>query len=255
MGRYNFRPQRVYQAATQLLSTGRLTTQPSWYNVVGNVPPPQILVRTQPVEHHRRSKTKKRSKLFQPQNITYPEDKLRREFFGDHPWELARPRVVLENDGMDARTEDWSRIRQPGRPLDGESVVQRQTWLMENMPDMSKAGAYDQARREFYEERLQEDVERRVAKEEALATGAYFGKSMLEVGMELEDREYERWREWAARDIIEAKQRQASMYTGVDNTAAAISADDPETIAGLEELEDSIPAQGQESFGGMPVRP
>ena len=127
---------------------------------------------------------------------------------------------------------------------------------MENISNMSKAGAYDQARKEFYEERLQEDVERRVAKEEALATGAYFGKSMLEVGMELEDKEYERWREWAGREVIEAKQRQASMYTGVDNSSMAISADDPETIAGLEELEEaSIPAQGQESFGGMPVRP
>jgi len=255
MGRYNFRPQRVYQATTQLLSNGRLTTPPSWYEVVGNVPPPQILVRTQPIEHHRRLKTKKRSKLFQPQNITYPEDKLRREFFGDHPWELARPRVVLENDGMDSRTEDWSSIRQLGKPLNGESVVQRQIWLMENIPKMSKAGAYDQARREFYEERLQEDVERRVAKEEALATGAYFGKSMLEVGMELESREYERWREWATQQVIEAKQRQASMYTSVDSASAAISADDPETIAGLEEFGESIPAQGQESLGGMPVRP
>ena len=120
MGRYNFRPQRVHQATTQLLSTQRLTAPPSWYDVVGNVPPSQILVRTQPIEHHRQSKTKKPSKMFQPQNITYPEDKLRREFFGDHPWELARPRVVLENDGMDARTEDWSKIRQPGRPVDGE---------------------------------------------------------------------------------------------------------------------------------------
>ncbi|MCJ1399044.1 RAM signaling network component [Xylographa trunciseda] len=120
---------------------------------------------------------------------------------------------------------------------------------------MSKAGAYDQARREFYEERLQEDVERRVAKEEALATGAYFGKSMLEVGMELENREYERWREWAARDVLESKQRQASMYTSVDSASAAISADDPETLVGLEELEYSIPSQGQELLEGMPVRP
>ena len=115
---------------------------------------------------------------------------------------------------------------------------------MGNISNISKAGAYDQARREFYEERLQEDVERRVAKEEALASGAYFGKSMLEVGMELEDREYERWREWAAQDITEAKQRQASMYTDVDNTVAAISADDPETMAALDVLEDNSPAQG-----------
>jgi len=121
MGRYNFRPQRVHQAVTQLLGTDRLQAAPPWHDIVGTVPPSQILVRTQPVQHYQRPKTKKPSKLFQPQNITYPEDRLRREFFGDHPWELARPRVVIENDGMDARMHDWSEgIRQPGQPLSGE---------------------------------------------------------------------------------------------------------------------------------------
>jgi small subunit ribosomal protein S23 len=33
---------------------------------------------------------------------------------------LARPRIVLENDGKDAQKCDWSRIQQPGRPLTGE---------------------------------------------------------------------------------------------------------------------------------------
>ncbi|MCJ1475244.1 mitochondrial ribosomal small subunit component [Lambiella insularis] len=255
MGRYNFRPQRVYQATTQLLSTGRLPTPPPWYEVVGSVPPSEILVRNQPVQHRLKSKSKKPSRQFQPQNITYPEDRLRREFFGDHPWELARPRIVLENDGMDSRTEDWSRLRQPGRPLDGESVVQRQSWLMHNVPNMSKAGAYDQARREFYEERLQEDVERRVAKEEALATGAYFGKSMLEVGMELEDKQYEKWKGWAVQDTAAQKERQASMYTGVESEDAAISAEDPETLAALDDMGDAAAAQGQEALGGAAVRP
>lgn len=123
MGRYDFRPHRVHQAATQLLATERLTCVPSWYNVVGAVPPTQTLVRTQPVQHQRNSrtsKTRKPSKLFQPQKIVYKEDILRKDFFSDHPWELARPRVVLENDGKDARYGNWSHIRQRGRPLNGE---------------------------------------------------------------------------------------------------------------------------------------
>jgi small subunit ribosomal protein S23 len=62
---------------------------------------------------------------------------------------------------------------------------------------MSKAKAYDQARQEFYDIRHQEDVERRVAREEALAVGAHFGKSTLDVGMELEDKAYEEWKAWA----------------------------------------------------------
>ena len=58
--------------------------------------------------------------MFQPMKIEYPEDKLREEFFGDHPWELARPRIVLEDDGKDYQNQDWSRIEQPGKQLDGE---------------------------------------------------------------------------------------------------------------------------------------
>jgi small subunit ribosomal protein S23 len=55
---------------------------------------------------------------------------------------------------------------------------------------MSNARAYDIARKEFYELRHEEAVERRVTREEALWSGAYFGKSALEVGMELEDKTY-----------------------------------------------------------------
>ena len=118
---------------------------------------------------------------------------------------------------------------------------------------MTKAAAYDQARKEFYAARLQEDVERRVAKEEAQATGAYFGKSMLQIGMELEDEEYERWREWGLQQIAQQEQARAAIYTGVDNQAMAVSIDDPETQAGLEELDESIPDKGQEALGGAPV--
>lgn len=139
MGRYDFRPSRVHQAATQLLASGSLRRRPAWYDVVGNTPPSQILVRTQPQQHqheanidnnshlpsssspsppHRR--VKKASKQFRPQRIVYEEDALRAQFFKDHPWELARPRLVLEDDGCDGRRVDWSRMRQPGRALDGE---------------------------------------------------------------------------------------------------------------------------------------
>jgi small subunit ribosomal protein S23 len=53
-------------------------------------------------------------------NITYPEDKLRKEFFGDHPWELARPKTLLEDSGNDAKYWSWDKIEQVGKPLDGE---------------------------------------------------------------------------------------------------------------------------------------
>ena len=126
MGRYDLRPLRVHQAATQLLNTERLSTVPPWYDIVGTIPPAQALVRTQPIQHHeqrKRTKVRKPSKMFQPQTIVYEEDTLRKEFFGDHPWELARPRVILENDGKDWERDDWSKIQQPGRQLNGERFV------------------------------------------------------------------------------------------------------------------------------------
>ena len=123
MGRYDFRPLRVHQAARQLLAAERIARTPAWYNVVCSIPPAQTLVRTQPVqqqERKTRSKTKKPSKLYRPQQITYEEDALRKEFYKDHPWELARPRVVLENDGRDAQSDDWSHMSQSNKPLCGE---------------------------------------------------------------------------------------------------------------------------------------
>ncbi len=67
---------------------------------------------------------KKPSRTFHPQKIVYEEDELRRVFFKDHPWELARPRMMVELDGKDSRRVDWSRgLRQPGMPLSGEWFV------------------------------------------------------------------------------------------------------------------------------------
>ena len=122
MGRYDFRPSRVHQRATQLLATQRLSTPPPWFDVVGSIPPSQILVRTQPVQHQQPASKSRRkaSKMFRPQPITYEEDRLRRDFFADHPWELARPRVILEDDGKDSRHQDWSSMQSAQNGLSGE---------------------------------------------------------------------------------------------------------------------------------------
>jgi len=118
MGRYNFAAQRVHQATTRLLASRLPIRTPPWLKVIGDLPPSERLTRP-PLRPGGRA-TKKASKMFQPQRISYPEDKLRFEFFGDHPWELARPRIILEDDGKDYQKYDWSRIEQPGKKLDGE---------------------------------------------------------------------------------------------------------------------------------------
>lgn len=90
-------------------------------------------------------------------------------------------------------------------------MVQRQLWLLNNVPDMTKSAAYDIARREFYKIRLQEDIERRVAAEEAEATGANFGLSYLDIGMELENQQYEKWKAWAKTEALVFDQRSVSL--------------------------------------------
>lgn len=99
------------------------------------------------------------------------------------------------------------------------SVVQRQLHLLNTVPDITKEEAYDIARREFYKLRLQEDVDRRIAQEEARATGAYFGLDMNTIGMELENQEYERWKAWAETEIVMQQSNRAA-FAGTEITEA-----------------------------------
>ena len=110
MGRYNFAAQNVHKHATQLLQTKRVSAPPPWYQAIATTPPSTRLTR-QPLQRRQEpgaKQPKKRSRLFQPLNLRYEDDALRWEYFNDHPWELARPRVVLENDGRDLEKWDWS---------------------------------------------------------------------------------------------------------------------------------------------------
>jgi small subunit ribosomal protein S23 len=100
---------------------------------------------------------------------------------------------------------------------------------------MTREKAYDIARQEFYAIRHAEDVERMVAKEEALLTGAYFGKSMLEVGMELEDKAYESWKGWAIKEVEAIEQQKQAGY---QKTAAKTEDDSATTLATDEDLVD-----------------
>ncbi|CAA9964066.1 hypothetical protein HRS9122_04802 [Pyrenophora teres f. teres] len=257
MGRYDFRPLRVRQTAKALFDAKRDPVLPQWYDVVGNIPPGETLAR--PVLRvPKMRKARKASKLFKPLPIVYPEDKLRSEFFGEHPWELARPRLVVENSGNDAKNYDWSKIEQPGKQLDGESVVQRQLWLMKHA-SLSKASAYDLARREFYKHRHLSEIRQRIAKEEAQHVGAYFGKGPLEIGMELEDRMWENWKSWATKQIDDEQAMRAQMFSGQQDEGLGAGAEmtNSEYDTAVEELQPAVPnnPQGQRPMGGVVAHP
>ena len=143
MGKINLTALRVRQTALNQFASGKINKLPQWVDVVGEIPPSEALIRNRPIQHQlvrqrvktlpgssqpqvvfevqeKRRKSKKPSRLFQPVELRYEEDELRKEFFRDHPWELARPRVLVESTGKDFENYDWSRLRQPGKRLDGE---------------------------------------------------------------------------------------------------------------------------------------
>ncbi|KAJ5483438.1 hypothetical protein N7530_002684 [Penicillium desertorum] len=257
MGKINLTALRVRQTALNQFASGKTSKLPQWVNVVGEIPPAETLIRTRPPQHElvqqrlktvpgsskpqvvfqvqeKRRKPKKPSRLFQPVELKYEEDQLRTQFFRDHPWELARPRVLLESTGKDFEHYDWSRIQQPGKRLDGESVVQRQLWLLNNVPDMTKSAAYDIARREFYRLRLQEDIQRRVAAEEAAAYGAEFGPSYLDIGMKMENEQYDKWVAWARETSLVQDQRKSALSGAPDlgetTESSGIEAEEGEAV-------------------------
>lgn len=234
MGRINLTSLRVRNRALADLQSRKHDIPPVWLNVVGQIPPAQILTRQQPIRHPvaqirtrslpngrteqyvieaptKKSKSAKRSRLFAPVEIQYEEDQLRKQFFQDHPWELARPRMVLETTGNQHANSDYSKgLEQPMVPLSGESVIQRQKWLLENVPDITMTEAYDIARREFYTLRRQEAIRRKVAKEEALHMGARPEKSILQWSMQIENKHYDNWEAWSREQVMELTQKNAA---------------------------------------------
>ncbi|RAL09013.1 mitochondrial 37S ribosomal protein mS23 [Aspergillus homomorphus CBS 101889] len=239
MGKYNFTALRVREKALLEKATFMREKLPPWADVIADIPPAQALVRNQAHQHQlvrqrvksvpgksqpqtvftvreKPIKSKKASRMFLPTEMKFEEDRLRTKFFKDHPWELARPRILVEKSGQDFRRYNWSKLQQRGKRLDGESVVQRQLWLLNNVPDMTESVSYDIARREFYQLRLREDIERRVAVEEAEATGAVFGPTRQEIGMQIEDQVFERWKAWASAGVHVVENKQRSNMSAAD---------------------------------------
>jgi len=120
-------------------------------------------------------------------------------------------------------------------------VVQRQLWLRENDAEMTAEKAYDTARKEFYDLRLQEDIERRIAIEEARACGATFGKTYLELGVEMEEKYLEQWRRDTVAFILRRRQRQSAFkvieFTSASTEEGFIPAIEAEEVEGGETIE------------------
>lgn len=246
----------ILETTAQLIRAGRGSTrnklgainEPSWYRVVASHPPTtNLALKAHHLEEYinqeqkfkvgeeRRSRgtyvtrnkqgfSVKPQHLYRPKLIRFVEDKIRQLFYDQHPWELARPKLVVENDGKDAaRIKDWSSIYQKNKKLDGESVVQRTLYLISSgaYQPQDWLKAYDQARVEFYRLRMREEAETQVAAEEAAMFGSVFGKSYIQHGVEQEQKVIDKWVD----EAIEATKVKKSKFT--DTADAAPEEDSP----------------------------
>ena len=120
-------PNQVTQSVSRLLEGGYMKTPPAWYEATLRHPPAMLPPR-QPMQRpdsdlpyamrndvrrapheaalqsHSRSRLnslkKQRSQMpnLRPQPIVYEADRIRRQFFRDHPWESQRPTTLVEMD-------------------------------------------------------------------------------------------------------------------------------------------------------------
>lgn len=102
---------------------------------------------------------------------------------------------------------------------------------------MSEDKAYDVARREFYALRQEEEIERRVAREEARYVGAYFGKNRLDISQILEDKEFETWKKWAAQEVAALERNRKAQYANFGDEDSSSTDADMEVEDGPETAE------------------
>jgi small subunit ribosomal protein S23 len=122
MGSKGYSPLTVAKTVNRLLETGLLKTEPVWYQPVVHTPPMLNFSRKPAQTHHPRPRTIPND-IRKIQKIQGGlEMYLRKKFYKEHPWELARPRVAVEEDGADYVRQDWSKMPQVGKPLDGERL-------------------------------------------------------------------------------------------------------------------------------------
>ncbi|ORX46782.1 hypothetical protein DM01DRAFT_1410500 [Hesseltinella vesiculosa] len=180
-------PTGLVRQVSNLMKGNLIKDAPVWLPVLKTIPPGPSIIRTrphndninaqsaaemelmsqqQPTKSSIRHKQKNlRTKPPRPQPIVYPEDRLRRQFYKDHPFELSRPKVLVEGDSGKNRT-DFTQLLLPGMRLneiDGEAVIKYQLHLMtaEKIPERQ---AYATATSEFYKIRAQQEEEEREAR-------------------------------------------------------------------------------------------
>ncbi|SPO22545.1 related to RSM25 - mitochondrial ribosomal protein, small subunit [Ustilago trichophora] len=232
-------PSQVPQTVSRLLESGFLKTPPAWFEAVTNHPPVSVPAR-HPVQRpdvdlparlrasqqtslakvgssskaaagskqaHGRDTTnsKKKSRTLtpklNPKPIVYDEDKIRQQFFRDHPWEAYRPKTLVEmTDAVGSETRvhgDPKRLRSYGRNPSVEDFVAC-TLAAHRQGGLSLSQAYHNTLSSYHGLKAEHEHATRYAVLEAKYYGADLGKTETQRGFEKEDKALESWAAWAA---------------------------------------------------------
>lgn len=254
---------QVLTRTSEYLGSGLVQQQPAWYKALAFNPPKNAFNRQVRLENLEKIKSEEIStisevneklangfyvtrakvsqknpkKLLKAQALHFLEDDLRLLFYKQHPWELADAKNLVENEyNLTNEKFDWSRLRQYGKKLDGESVVQRTLYLkdVEKLPLLE---AYEKAKYEYYSLKIEDETEMNIAREESEMCGAVYPSNVIEQGFEKESQVLAKWHLDAVEQtkILDAKLN--------NNDSSATSSSDTSASVGKELTEDEILAK------------
>lgn len=234
---------QVLQRTSEYMSAGLVRSQPAWYKAVAYNPPKYAFdkkVRAEVLEKIKqeeitslnaineklhngfyvtriKNRNIKAKKLLGAQTLTFIEDDLRLLFYKQHPWELADPKNLIENENtLGNENFDWSHLRQWGKKLDGESVVQRTMYLL-NHTEQSLLECYEQAKFEYYRLKIEDETEMNIAREESEMLGAVYPKTAIEKGFEKEQEVLTKWK----KDALEQTKIMDAKFSNKDSSSTS----------------------------------
>ncbi|KDQ17765.1 hypothetical protein BOTBODRAFT_53289 [Botryobasidium botryosum FD-172 SS1] len=197
---------QVHQSTSRLLKAAYIPKTPAWYQAVLAYPPIPLPPRSTPhrtsydlpappsssTHHHAHHTPQKHLRTPKPTipKIEYLEDKIRLQFFKDHPFETFRPRSLIEGAEIvqpSIKGKEWTRLRQRGRNPTTEDVIDFAATLhQEHNQPLSEA--YKTAVMQFRALRAEFAISSAVARQEAQAYGAQFAPNELERGFMNEEK-------------------------------------------------------------------
>ncbi|WRT67749.1 uncharacterized protein IL334_004721 [Kwoniella shivajii] len=208
-------PSQVPQAVSRLLQGNVISQPPTWYIPVLSHPPPQLpprqtVQRSRPTDRsieqgeftdvsyipsgelERRDRIRKyKSRKQKPERISYQEDKIRRQFFKDFPFEALRPISLVEGTEIDQSIkvdgENWKTLDERGQYPTVEDTISFVLNLQQTQ-SMPISEAYSIATREFIALRAKHEQATIAAEIEARYHGAEFKPDAFERQFNLEQK-------------------------------------------------------------------